>query len=131
MTVTPTDLSEIPDPRILAVVDLLRRAGMAQFQLRYSDDEDPTVWIGVAEWKVKKGKKRKASESYWFTGCGLNPVRALLNLAAEAIDGGTCTHCKRPTGVDDSWGDLPMDDLICWYQFDPELNTFRRGCEGD
>jgi hypothetical protein len=21
--------------------------------------------------------------------------------------------------------------VVCWYRFDPELKTFRRGCEGD
>ncbi len=59
------------------------------------------------------------------------PLRAALRLLDQLIDGGQCLHCKRPTGVSETFdGAMPLDDLLCWYRYDPELKTFRRGCEG-
>jgi hypothetical protein len=26
---------------------------------------------------------------------------------------------------------MPLNESVCWYQWDPEMKTFRRGCEGD
>lgn len=114
---TPTE-----DPRLLAGVQMLQRTGATSFQLRYSDDEHPTIWMAVAEYA---GGIHEAAAA-------LDPVRAVLRLLETLIDGGRCTHCGRPTGIDpDSIESPPMDQLVCWYLFDPELATFRRGCEGD
>lgn len=108
---------EDQDPRMVAAIDMLRRTGANEVQIRYSDDEHPVVWIAVAQWR-----------GHWEAGAGMHPSHALFALCAEVIDGGTCKHCKRPTGFDSSFGQMPLDKVVCWYQYDPELKTFRRGC---
>jgi hypothetical protein len=114
--------SDPEDPKLLAVFDLIRRTGAKQIQIRYSDDEQPVVWFGVAVY----------DDTHWETASAHEPLRAMLRLAEQLVDGGMCTHCKRPTGLEpDSLDTMPVNEMICWYQFDPELKTFRRGCEGD
>ena len=55
---------------------------------------------------------------------------AVFRLCDQVIDGGTCTHCNRPTGFTPDLDPMPLDDIVCWYQWDPELSEFRRGCAG-
>jgi hypothetical protein len=46
------------------------------------------------------------------------------------VDGAMCAHCGKPTGLEPTLlVDMPFPEHICWYQYDPELKTFRRGCE--
>lgn len=109
------------DERFLAVVDLIRRTGAQSFQIRYQDDEIPTVWVAIAGYGEQ-----------WEAGGALNPLMAAWRLAEALIDGGMCTHCSKPTGVTNDWtGEMPLQGMICWYIYDPELKKFRRGCEGD
>jgi hypothetical protein len=110
------------EDKFLAAVEMIRRTGSTQFQLRWSDDEEPTVWFAVATY----------GDGAAETDASLSPCRAVLRLCERLVDGGHCTHCGRPTGLDpDSLETMPLDDLVCWYQYDPELKTFRRGCEGE
>ena len=38
-----------PDsPQFLAVIDMVRRTGAQTFELRFSDDQEPTVWMAIA-----------------------------------------------------------------------------------
>ena len=114
MTATPDDA------RLTAAVSLIGRTGADTFSIRYSDDEQPVIWLAVAGYP----------EDRWETDAALTPLRAVLRLAERLVDGGQCRHCKRPAGLDpDSLDTMPMDNLVCWYQYDPELRTFRRGCE--
>jgi hypothetical protein len=108
------------DERIPAAVDLLGRTGADEVQLRYSDDEKPVVWMAIARWRDR-----------WEAAAAMTPARALFRLLDEVVDGGQCQHCNRPTGFSPDLDALPLDALICWYQWDPELRTFRRGCAGD
>lgn len=114
-------------PKLLAAVKLLERTGAQTYRTGYSDPGDgpPTVWYAVAEWP---GNKAEA-------GAALDPVTATLRLCEAVIDGGQCAHCKRLTIFDDNPGDGPYDALLdamgCVYGWDPELSTFRRGCEGN
>lgn len=110
------------DPRMQGVVDLLMRCGALMFQLRYSDDDQPVVWMAVAMFTGDR----------WDVAAGMTPLAAVLRLADQVIDGGTCTHCSRPTGCDHdaAGGDSPFNQLICWYRWNPELRTYRRTCEG-
>lgn len=118
----PIDTQPPLDARLLAGVDMLRRTGAADFQLRYSDDVQPVVWMAIATWQ-RDG--RLVQE----VGAALDPLCAVLRLCEEVIDGGHCQHCQRATGFEpDSIEDMPGDDTLCWYQWDPELKTFRRGC---
>lgn len=113
----PTD-----DPRLAAAFVMLGRTGAKTASLRYQDDEQPVVWIAVGTWS---GGRHECAAA-------LDPIRAALRLCEQVVDGGQCTHCHRPTGFEpDSLDEMPLDPLFCWYQWDPELATFRRGCEGD
>jgi hypothetical protein len=110
------------EERFLAGVEMVRRTGSDQFQLRWSDDEEPTVWLAVARYP----------EGQWDTAAGRDPFVAVSRLLETLIDGGTCKHCGRPAGLDpDSLDTMPLNELVCWYQYDPEVKSFRRGCEDD
>lgn len=112
------------DPRATAGIDMLRRVGASQVQLRFSDDEEPVVWIAVV------GLKQSRRRIYHDAAAALDPTTAILRLCEKLIDGGQCAHCKRPTGFDPDADTMPLNELVCWYQWDPELAVFRRGCEG-
>jgi hypothetical protein len=123
MTVASSDFT----PKITAGVELLRRCGAESFQLRYSDDERPIVWMAVATIHPSVTGRKGVSEA----AGALDPESAVMRLCAQLVDGGRCSHCGRPTGFETTPDQMPLSRAICWYQFDPELNTFRRGCEGD
>lgn len=106
--------------RLTAAVDMLGRTGAGEVQLRFADDDEPVVWIAAARWK-----------DHWEAAAALNPLRALYRLCDQVIDGGECKRCGKPTGFSPDLDPLPLDDLVCWYQYDPELKTVRGGCEGD
>jgi hypothetical protein len=115
------DLKKEEQERLGACIDLIRRSGSKTFELRYSDDEEPTVWMAIGKW----GDQFEAAGA-------MTPIRALVRLLEAVIDGGRCNHCERPTAVSDDWqGQFPMEEQVCWYIYDPEMKTFRRGCEGE
>lgn len=109
------------DERMIALVGMIGRTGAVGFQVRYDDDEAPTVWNAVALYPAGR----------WEVAAGRTPVQAIERLTEHLIDGGACTHCGRPTGIVFDIETMPLGDLICWYQWDPELKTIRRGCEGN
>lgn len=109
------------DPLFLAGVKLVERTGARTFEIRYSDDNEPVVWMAVAEY-----------DNGWDAGAGQSPIQALMRLLDQLMDGGICKHCGRPSGVTEEWrGSMPLAEVICWYRYDPETKSFRRGCEGD
>lgn len=121
----------VEDPRFTAALDMIGRTGARTCQIRFQDDEEPTVWIALGEYGVDENDIPipKGGKTVYKLGAGLHPLVAVLNLLDETIDGGMCTHCHKPSGVTSEIVTMPLDGLICWYQFDPELNVFRRGCE--
>ena len=120
------------DPRMIAGIDLCRRMGARDFQLRYSDDEQPVVWFAVAGFSTIKGRPSSTGKiNAHRVGGALDPVSAVLKLLDDLVDGAQCTHCGRPTGVGHDLDEMPLAEHVCWYQFDPELKTYRRACEGD
>lgn len=106
------------DPRFVAAINLIGRTGATSWQIRYSDDRAPIVWVTIAEYPGER----------FETASALNPLTALLRLCDQLVDGGQCLHCKRPTGFDSNFGSMPLSDLICWYQYDPGRKEFIRGC---
>jgi hypothetical protein len=112
----------IPDEeRMTAAVTLLGRTGANEFQLRFSPrDEPPVTWTALGRW-----------DDTWECAAAMNPLYAVFRLCDQVIDGGMCNHCSRPTGFDPEMDNMPMAGIVCWYQYDPELKTFRRGCDGD
>ena len=108
------------EKRLHAGVELIRRTGAESVATRY-DDEPPTIWIAVAAYPT----------GHHDVAAGLDPLTAVMRLCEHLVDGGTCTHCGRPTAFENSLNSQPLADVICWYQFDPELSTYRRGCEAE
>ena len=119
------------DPRLTAGIAMLRRTGAREVQVRYQDDEQPVVWLAVASYGVENGVPvAEGGDETHEAAAALDPVRAVLRLCERLIDGGQCSHCHRPTGFEpDSLDTMPLDKTLCWYQWDPELETFRRGSE--
>jgi len=104
-----------------AAFDLIGRTGAETCQIRCSSENKPVVWVAVATFEADKAEAAAA----------VTPQRAILRLAEQLVDGGQCLHCQRPSGLDaDHQGEMPMNALVCWYQYDPERERFRRGCGG-
>jgi hypothetical protein len=118
------------DPRFLAAVQLIERVGAREFQIRYDDNDGagPTVWNALARFRVVTAGPT-VHDNHWEVGAGMTPLGAVLRLADDLLDGGTCTHCHRPTGVMHGPDEMPAGEFVCWYQYDPELQVYRRGCE--
>lgn len=102
---------------LLAAVEMIGHTGAEFTQVRYCEEEEPTVWMVVGKWADR-----------YEVGAGTDPVRAALRLLDTVVDGGECQHCHRPTGITEDFSEMPLDQLVCWYQYDPELKKFRRGC---
>lgn len=114
--------SPLDEAKLTAAIEFLRRSGAASTQVRYSDDEEPTVWMAVASYEDRGVE----------VAAGVHPLQALTRLCEQLADGGQCLHCGRACAFEpDDIGAMPMNELVCWYQFDPELKTYRRSCEGD
>jgi hypothetical protein len=108
-----------------ACVDMARRTGAREWQLRYQDDDNPVVWIAVAKWTLD-------GEDIWECAAGMTPPRAAFKLLEQLIDGGMCRVCGRPTGL------LEMDEPppgtagstgVCWYAYSASRERFLTGCE--
>jgi hypothetical protein len=123
------------DERMTEAISLLRRVGARDFELRYSEPESdgsPLVWIAIVGMSIRDGRPRGTGKiNHHEMAAHLRPDGAVFALCADLVDGGTCTHCHRTAGFDVGFGAMPLDALVCWYQWDPELKTFRRGCEGN
>lgn len=112
--------------KLKAAVEFLRHLGAKQVQIRYSDEVEPTVWFVVIKFDESGALPVNALE----VDAAFNPLRAALRLCERMADGGKCIHCGRAVGFEpDALHRMPLDEVICWYQYDPELKTFRRGCE--
>jgi len=109
---------DIKDPRFSAAVALLGRTGADEFQVRFSpEDEPPITWTALGRW----GKR-------WECAAAMDPLSAIFRLCDEVIDGGQCTHCKKPAGFEPSIDEMPLNQFVCWYQWDPGTKEFKRGC---
>lgn len=123
-------MSDLPDyhldPRFIAGVDMVRRTGSDQFQMRWDDEQEPVIWVAVSRHRV-------GNAPVYTAGAHVDPVRAVLQLCETLIDGGECAHCHRPSlfDMDDGPWERELSALVCVTQYDPELKTYRRDCEGD
>lgn len=129
MPMTPMPADPTNDPRLAAGLALIGRTGAKDLTIRYHDDEQPTVWMACASWpRTRDGVEGRHYEA----AGGMTPLSAVLRLLELVIDGGRCAHCGRPTAVEaDFTAERLLEETFCWYVFDPELATFRRGCEGE
>lgn len=123
----------VKDPRFTAAIDFLKRQGAREFQIRYDEEQAPIVWVAVVGYAWRDGRPRSSGKINGYqTGAGLDPLSAIFDLLRSSLNfRGRCQHCERNTMFDESFGEQPLDDVYCWYQWDPELQSYRRGCEGD
>jgi hypothetical protein len=124
------------DPRFLAAVQLIERTGAQSFRIGYSDEADgpPIVWYATATWGLDPSTGRPLPKGGRITheaAAAISPVDAVLRLCEQVIDGGECAHCHLPTIFVPDTDTTLLDRIGCVYAWDPELATFRRGCEGD
>lgn len=118
-------MSDFDQDKLHAAINFLRRTGAKQLQVRYSDDEHPVIWFVVALYDGNNPRKIQGAE----VDASTDPLRAALRLCERLADGGQCTHCERPVGFEPNLLlRMPMDDKICWYQYDPGTKRFVRGC---
>lgn len=120
------DVGALPNesPMLLEAVKVIGHTGATQFAVRWSDgdnDDDPIVWIALSSHERDGGP-------YWSTAAAFSPEMAAYRLAEKLVDGGLCVHCARPSAMTLEIQEQPMEQLICWLQWDPELSVFRRGC---
>ena len=127
------DMSEEDKAFMVACVDMTGRLGAETFELRWDDNEGigPVVWFGLAKFRKQSPIQRGVTVEHWEAAAAMHPRPAMFRLLELLMDGGKCKHCGRMSGVTDSVDTMPWNSEVCWYQYDPELNTFRRGCEGD
>jgi hypothetical protein len=115
----------------LAAIDLLRRTGATEFAIRFQDDDEPVVWIAQSGYLTDAHGRPVATgkPNRYEVAAALRPEWAIYRLCDQLMDGGQCQHCNRPTGITHDFERMPMEAMVCWYQYDPELNTYRRSCE--
>jgi len=125
-------LVAIKDPRYRAAIELIERVGAREIQLRYDDVQHPIVWVCTAAFSIIDGKPAgRGKINAYQAGGGLDPLEALFALCRMCLDRrGRCVHCDRNTMFDENFSPQPLESFYCWYQWDPEIKTFRRGCEG-
>ena len=124
------------DPRFIAGVQMIERTGARSFRVGYSapDEGEPVVWYAVASYGLNPSTGRPMPRGGRITheaSAALDPVRAVLRLCEQLIDGGTCAHCGRHTIFVADSDTAVLDELGCVYAWDPELSTYRRNCEGE
>ena len=126
-------------PKFKAATDLLRRTGVSGLRFGYTDEEEeglPVIWHATGTWgSAPYGLNKvrtKGGGVFHETAAGLDPETAILRLCEAVIDGGECKHCHKTTiFIEDSYTRFLDQMGGCIYAWDPELQVFRRGCEGD
>lgn len=116
---------------IQATSELVGRTGATDMQLRYHDDVQPVIWIGVALYErgTHMVDGSITDRTAFQVAAGPSPVEALWQLVTVLVNGGECAHCGKVTAIERDFT-AQHDDDRCWYKFDPEVVTFRRSCEG-
>lgn len=114
----------LDEPRLLAGIALVERTGATAIEIRYSDDEEPMIWMAVGLF----GEKFECA-------AGPDPTEAVMRLCAQLLDGGTCTRCARATGFANEPAGEPnrLSELlgvaVCWYTWDEATAEFVRSCQ--
>jgi hypothetical protein len=116
------------DHKFLSGIDLLRRTGMSNFRIGFTDEEDgpPVIWHATAAYVLR------LETTKYEVAAALDPVEAVMRLCEKIVDGGLCTHCNQNTIFYYEEPVNPgifLEKLGCVYAWDPELKIFRRGCE--
>lgn len=119
--IPPAEVSQF-----LAGSVMLQRLGASSFEFRLSEpdselDDGPAVFVSIAVFTNPSTR--------WDAAAGVTPLESMTRLLDALMDGGQCQHCHKPTGAAHDLGEMPLPEHVCWYQYDPELTTYRRSCE--
>ena len=102
-----------------AAVEFIRRAGAREIQFRCAADEQPVVWLVVADF----------GDGMYEVEAALQPDLAALRLCERIAASGACVHCGRPTGLTPfAEQTTAADRRFCRYRYDTSSNTFVAGC---
>lgn len=112
----------------MACIELIGRCGIETFEIRYSDDQEPIVWMAIAVMRDAGPVAEALGQKKWDAAAGQTPGHAIGRLTDQMIDGGKCRHCNRPTGYEPGSDTMPMNDFVCWYQYDPSTKKIVKGC---
>lgn len=115
---------------LTAGIEMIGRSGADEFQIRYHDDEEPTLWMAAASWKRPGG-------TYWDSAGGMTPRSAVLRLVGIVFENALCIRCQRKmTFSPQKREDILPKDLetrvksdTCYTGWDPETKKFLRDCE--
>jgi hypothetical protein len=120
------------DPRMVAGIKLIERTGARQVQIRYSDDEQPVVWMAVGRWSVGEDGVPVASggREHYEVMAATDPAKAVMRLADQMIDGGLCPNCHQVTTVVHDERGWPLDHVTCAWTYSAERHAYVRGCDG-
>lgn len=136
-------------PRFTAAIDLLRRTGAKEVDVRFSGagpeaSEWPVVWTIVYIPDERLGMPPGSFDC----ASAPNPELAALRLCEHLIDGAICTHCGKPsvfeegantdfytesefirTNQDDTSDSISVTSIFCIYAYEPGAGKFVRSCD--
>jgi len=121
----------LEDPRFIGAVDVIKRTGAREVQIRYSDDEQPVIWFAVAGWNVNIDgiPTKHGAGRAWETSSALHPIEAVFRLARQVVDGGQCAHCSKPAAFNTDDGDELLPEFFCWWTWNPEAAKYVQACQ--
>ena len=106
------------DPATVAAVGMFHRTGARDFSLRYSDDQQPVVWLAVVTYAGGLAEVDAA----------LSPERAILRLLERLVDGGQCAHCGRMTQAEVD-GEGAVMPSVCLLSYSPTDDRWVQACQ--
>jgi hypothetical protein len=125
-------LADLPrlNERALAAIDVIKRTGAESFQIRYSDDEQPVVWLAVVTWRInREGRPTKHGAGRAHeAAAALAPDSPIYRQAEQIVDGGECSHCGKPAGFNPDVAHELLEEFICWWTWDPEVGRYVQAC---
>ena len=98
----------------MAAVELLRRGGETEFQLRFSDEMDPTLWIAMVP----------LAENYWEVAAALTAEEAVFLLCRNLFSASACTHCDKLMMFEPSELEFEMFPDRCAITWSPALGRY-------
>lgn len=132
------------EAKFLAGVALLGRCGATATQIRYSDDEVPTIWFVVALWELEDMPAESPfrqvladndREHHFEVAAASSPQKAVIDLLEKIVDGGHCTYCHKqmaffPEPPDtSSLGTALLLSGGCIISYDEDTESYTRSCQ--
>jgi len=106
--------------KLAAGMEVIGRTGAEFTQVRFCDEDEPTLWMAYA--RYPDGGQQVAA--------ALDLEEAVMRLCAQLINGGSCRHCHRGTGFTPRGLTTAVLDLsdICLTFWDDDAQAFTQAC---